>query len=77
MDLNEDTNMLNIECLGMMTLMCNKQEVSNIWSSIHEKVNPFVTNTPLYLPPEKRKVALGTNGLSNSEVEPKKSLLIK
>ena len=30
MDLNEDTNMLNIECLGMMTLMCNKQEVSNI-----------------------------------------------
>ena len=26
-------------CLTMMMLTCNKQHLSNIWGSIHEKVN--------------------------------------
>ena len=30
-----DTNILNI--LSMMMVMCNKQQVGNIWSWIHEK----------------------------------------
>ena len=30
LDLDKDTNILNIKCLGMMTIICNKQHVSNI-----------------------------------------------
>ena len=26
-------------CLNIMMLICNKQQLSNIWSSVHEKVN--------------------------------------
>ena len=34
------------KCFSMMMLICTKQHLSNIWSSIHEKVNPFVPNAP-------------------------------
>ena len=27
------------KCLNMMMLICIKQHISNIWSSIHEKLN--------------------------------------
>ena len=33
------TNILKYKtCLGIMMIMCTKQHLSNIWSSIHEKV---------------------------------------
>ena len=28
-------------CLGMMMVMCNKQHLSSMWSSIHGKVNQY------------------------------------
>ena len=30
LDLGKDTNILNIKCLGMTVLLCNKQHVNNI-----------------------------------------------
>ena len=36
--------------LSMMMLICIKQLLSNIWSSVSEKVNPFVPNAPFLYP---------------------------
>ena len=33
-----DTNMQNIACLGKTKFICNKQQLSNIWGSIHQKI---------------------------------------
>ena len=33
-----DTNIVNIKCLIMIMLICTKQNLSNIWSSVQEKV---------------------------------------
>ena len=38
LDLDMDRNIVNIECLSIMMVMCIKQNLSNIWSLIHEKV---------------------------------------
>ena len=35
LDVKLDTNMQNIVCLGNITSICNKQDISNIWGSIH------------------------------------------
>ena len=32
-----DTNTQNMACHGKITSICNKQHLSNIWGSIHEK----------------------------------------
>ena len=33
-----DINILNIKCINVMVATCAKQHLSNVWSSIHEKV---------------------------------------
>ena len=33
-----DPNIVNIKCLSIIMVICIKQHLSNIWSSIHEKV---------------------------------------
>ena len=38
LNLNKNTNILKLKCLGMMILIYIKQHVNNICSSIHEKV---------------------------------------
>ena len=37
--LDIDINLVNIKSLSMMILICIKEHLSNIWSSIHEKVS--------------------------------------
>ena len=34
-----DSDIVNIESLSMMVLICIKQHLSNIWSPIHEKLS--------------------------------------
>ena len=34
-DVDIETNIENIACLGMTTFLCNKQHLSNIWDSIY------------------------------------------
>ena len=34
-DVDIETNIENIACLGMAMLLCNKQHLSNIWGSVH------------------------------------------
>ena len=37
LDLDNDTNMLNMKCLGMIVLTCINQHLTNIFSLISEK----------------------------------------
>ena len=39
LSLDMDANIVNInKCFSMMILLCTKQHLSKVWSSIHEKV---------------------------------------
>ena len=43
-----DTNIFKYKiCLNIMIVICIKQNLSNIWSSIHDKVNPFMTEAAI------------------------------
>ena len=75
------------KCLSMMMLIRIKQHLGDIWSWIHEKVNPFHA-TDLFSYPLKtsenqrfsdvfrgyQKRSVAWNGLSNNEAELKKSV---
>ena len=41
LDVDMDTNKHNIACHGKVMSICNKQHVSNIWTSVHSKSNQY------------------------------------
>ena len=51
-----------------MMLICTKQHLSEIWSLIHEKVNPFFPSAPFLYPlktSEKLKILWCFQGVEN------------
>ena len=56
------------KCLSMMMLTCIKQQLSNIWNSIHEKVKKSNIETELNKSITSKLVNLKINNLSRTKI---------
>ena len=62
LDQDMDASVLNIKCVSVRSWLCNKQDLSNIWSWIHEKVKN--TEAALKKALLIKKACIGQNALS-------------